>query len=155
MSKLIMQRSASDNVYLHKDFHGALSCAIDYLEQNFGAGAVREYLWQFAHAFYAGLRARIAARGLAPLREHFERIYAAEGGRVRIEMTCDQLVLHVETCPAVAHMREQGYPVARLFSETSRTVNQAIVEGTGFCAELTGYDEATGRSTQVFRRRTA
>ena len=55
----------------------------------------------------------------------------------------------------VAHMREHGYKVARLFVETSRTVNEAIVEGTPFFAEMLAYDEETGRSIQCFRRRPA
>ena len=36
-------RKASDNEYLHKDFHGAFSCGIDNLEKHFGEEAVRDY----------------------------------------------------------------------------------------------------------------
>jgi len=39
MPKEAMTRRASDNVYLHKDFHGALSIAIDYLDRNYGEAA--------------------------------------------------------------------------------------------------------------------
>ena len=49
--KEIMNRTACDNAYLHKDFHGALSSALFYLEGMYGADAVREYLRQFATAF--------------------------------------------------------------------------------------------------------
>ena len=49
--------------------------------------------------------------------------------------------------------REHGYTVARLFVETTRTVNEALCEGTPFIAELLEYDDETGRGVQRFTRR--
>ena len=69
MTKEIVRRNAADNAYLHKDFHGALSTGIAYLEQRYGAEAVRDFLRQFARAFYASLTQAINARGLMALRE--------------------------------------------------------------------------------------
>ena len=84
MAKEVMRRKASDNEYLHKDFHGALSAAIDYLDEHYGPRAVRQYLRQFTLAFHAPLKEALKARGLAALKEHFEKIYNIEGGRIRI-----------------------------------------------------------------------
>jgi hypothetical protein len=81
MPKEVMTRQAADNVYLHKDFHGALSRGIDYLHQQFGAEAVREYLWQFATAYYAPLKEDLRRRGLVAIQEHLERVYRTEAGR--------------------------------------------------------------------------
>ena len=152
MPKQVMRRRAADNEYLHKDFHGALSCGIDYLQRAYGEEAVRDYLRAFALSYYAPLRARVAERGLAALQEHFERLYSIEGGDVSIESTGDELTIRVETCPAVMHMRERGHGVAALFVETSRTVNEALCEGTPFEAELLDYEPETGRCVQRFRR---
>ena len=63
------------------------------------------------------------------------------------------MVVRVDACPAVMHMRKQEYPVARLFVETVRTVNEVLCEGTLFSAELLGYEEETGRSVQRFLRK--
>ena len=52
-------------------------------------------------------------------------------------------------------MRQNGYSVARLFSETTRTINEAICEGTPFAAELLEYDQETGRSLVRFYKRTS
>jgi len=153
MPKRTMRRTAASNDYLHKDFHGALSVGLEYLEQRFGTEGVREYLRQFAAAFYAPLKADLIARGLPALKEYFERIYAAEGGRFSLEGSAGELVLRVDDCPAVSHMRQNGYPVAALFYETTKTVNETICDGTPFYAELAEYDHETGRSVQVFRRR--
>ena len=49
-------------------------------------------------------------------------------------------------------MRPRGYPVARLFRETTATVDRAICHQTPFAAELLEYDDATGRSVQRFYR---
>jgi len=153
MTKQTMRCRASDNDYMHKDFHGALSAGIEYLDRHYGAEAVREYLRGFAVSFYAPLITDITKRGLVALKEHFEAIYAREGGRIRTVLTEDELIVEVEACPAVMHMRNHGYAVAELFSETERTVNAALCQGTPFEAELIEYDPLTGRSIQRFYRR--
>jgi hypothetical protein len=153
MAKRVMRRKAADNVYLHKDFHGALSVGLEYLKRKFGAEAVREYLRQFARAYYAPLRAALKREGLSALQRHWARIYKLEGGAIRMRLTPDELILKVRACPAVRHMRRHRYPVASLFVETTRTVNAAICEGTPFTAELLRYDQRTGASVQRFFRR--
>ena len=152
MAKEVMRRSAADNEYLHKDFHYALSVCVEYVGRLYGAEAVREWLRRFAASWYAPLTADVKARGLIALKEHFERVYAIEEAAIRIEQTEDELTLFVDQCPAVAHIRERGLPVAPLFHETSKSVNEAICEGTPFAAELVEYDERTGRSAQRFYR---
>ena len=153
MAREVMERRASDNVYLHKDFHGALSTDIEYLHAHFGEDAVRDYLRQFTVIYYAPLIAELRGEGLPALKRHFEELYAVEGGEVDIMLSDDELVLTVHACPAVKHMREHGYMVARLFRETIKTVNEALCTGTSFAAELVEYDDATGRSIQRFYRR--
>ena len=152
MVKEIIRRRASDNEYLHKDFHGALSAGIDYLTKNYGEQAVRDYLRRFATAFYAPLRDAINARGLIALKEYWEDIYRIEGGKIEIELSDDEMILKVKACPAVMHMRQQNYLVAELFYETTKTVNEAICQGTSFAAELLEYEAQTGRSVQRFYR---
>ena len=153
MTRETVTRRASDNEYLHKDFHGALSVAIEYLDTQYGPEAVRRYLRRFARSFYAPLIEQICRRGLGVLREHIEAVYRREGGRIRITAGADEMVVEVSACPAVTHMRQRGFPVARLVHETIRTVNQAICEGTRFDAELISYDEQTGASVERFFRR--
>jgi hypothetical protein len=153
MTKQTMSRQASDNEYMHKDFHGALSAGIEYLDRNYGPEAVRHYLRRFALSYYAPLIAEINGRGLIALQEHFETIYAREGGRIHTRLSEDELILEVEACPAVVHMRDHGYAIADRWVETERTMNAALCEGTPFEAELVEYDAQTGRSVQRFSRR--
>lgn len=155
MAKEIMRRRSSDNVYLHKDFHGALSQGIQFIHRKYGAEAVRAYLRQFVAAYYAPLKAEIRRRGLPALKEHFEKMYRLEGGMIQLACSDDELRLEVNACPAVTHLRAHGYPVADLFIETTRTVNEALCEDTPFAAELIRYDEADGHSIQRFYRKAA
>ncbi len=148
-----MRRKAADNVYLHTDFHGALNQALIYVERHFGAVAVREYLYQFARAYYSPLIRRLQEKGLEALKEHFSAIYELEGAECRIELSPDELVLTVPQCPAVTHILRMGLPLSAHFVETTRTVNEAICEGTPFLAELLEYDPDTGRSVVRFSRR--
>lgn len=132
MAKEIMRRKASDNKYLHQDFHGALSAGIEYLDRHYGEEAVCRYLRQFTSSFYSPLIKSLKERGLIALKEHFEKIYESERGKIKIILSKDELILKVEACPAVIHIRQQGYPLARLFYETTKTVNEALCEGTPY-----------------------
>jgi hypothetical protein len=153
MPKEVMRRNAGDNQYLHKDFHGALSCGIDYLEQHFGDDVVREYLRGFTVSYYAPLIEELKNQGLVALKEYFAKMYETEGQQIEVDCSEDELFIRVPACPAVTHMRRNNYPVARLFYETTKTVNEAMCEGTPFAAELVEYDDETGRSVQRFYRR--
>ena len=152
MAKEIMERKAADNEYLHRDFHGALSAGIDYLQEHYGADSVRDYLRKFAKTYYAPLIDKLGSEGLSALKEHFEKLYEIEGGEVEIELSADELVVRVKSCPAVTHIRAIGLPVAELFEETTKTVNEALCEGSEFSAELVEYDPQSGRSVQRFYR---
>ena len=153
MTKEKITRRAADNQYLHKDFHGALSVGLEYLENNYGEEAVREFLHRFATTYHAPLTEAINDRGLIALKEYFAQLYEVEGADVAITLTEDELLIEVDACPAVTHMREHGYTVARLFGETTRTVNAAICASTPFEARLLEYDDQTGRGIQHFCRR--
>lgn len=153
MTREVIERSAADNKYLHKDFHGALSVGLDYIAAHYGDDAVREYLHEFGSTYYAPLKKDLIERGLVALRDHYAKVYEDESGCVDISLNDDELLLEVAACPAVMHMREKQYKVSPLFVETTRTVHEAICEDTPFAFELVEYDEQTGKSKQRFYRR--
>ncbi|HHW30906.1 MAG TPA: hypothetical protein GXX20_04415 [Clostridiaceae bacterium] len=153
MPKEIMTRKASDNEYLHKDFHLAMNTGIDYLHKKYGEHAVREYLKRFAKNFYAPLTEALKTRGLVALKEHFEHIYKVERSNANITLKDDELTISVDICPAVEYIRKNNAKVADLFYETTKTVNETICEGTPYAFELIEYNQETGGGTQRFYRR--
>lgn len=153
MEKLVMDRRASDNEYLHKDFHIAFNHAIEYLHRNYGEDAVRDYLNRFTKAYYAPLISELKTRGLIALKEYFERIYHVEGGDVNITLNDDELIVNVKECPVMSHFKKNNIKAAELFYETTRTINEALCEGTPYEAEFYDYNEDTGSNIQRFVRR--
>ncbi len=153
MAQETIRRTAADNEYLHKDFHGALSVGLEYLKATHGPEAVKEYLRQFTLSFYAPLRDDLQKRGLAALAEHYRRVYDIEQAEYTLDYDEDEMVLKTSACPAVTHMRKCGYSVSDMFVETIRTVNDTLCEGTPFAADLVEYDPQSGKSVQRFYRR--
>ncbi|HHW31418.1 MAG TPA: hypothetical protein GXX20_07060 [Clostridiaceae bacterium] len=155
MAKEIMDRRASDNKYLHRDFHNFMNLGINYVQELYGEEGVREYLRDFAMAFYAPLKEDIKKRGLAAIKDHYEKIYAIEEASNDVEFTLseDELIIKVNKCPAVTHIRSCGIEMAPLYYETFKTTNEVICEGSPFAYELVEYDKDTGRSLERFYRK--
>ncbi len=155
MATLKIDRKAGDNVYLHKDFHGGLSAGLEYVRLRYGEQAVRDYLRQFALAWYAPLTKALREKGLPALREHYDHIFKLEGGEVHFTESPDELLIEVLLNPAVAHMKANGYAISPLFNETVATVGKTICESTPYAMEMLRYEAETGRYTQRFFRRAA
>ncbi len=136
---------------VHKDFHGAFSYGLSFLQERFSSEGVQEFLEGLAHTVYKPLVDDLRSRGLPALVDHWERIFELEQGDVTIERAGDELVLRVHRCPALAHLRAMGYPIADHFCEHTRIVNDAVCQAAGYVAEVE-YDQAAGRCVQRFRR---
>lgn len=152
MPREVMRRTPSDNVYLHQDFHGTLSAGLQYLQDTYGPEAVIEYLQQTTDSLYAPLKEDLGRRGLVAIEEYLRDLYKTEGGEVALELSNNELLVHVEECPAVRHMRENGYEVADMWVETTRTVYSRLVEDTQYSFELLEYDDQTGETRMRFHR---
>ena len=153
MAKEILTRRASDNEYLHKDFHIVLNYAINYLHKNFGEEAVQEYLAQFADAWYAPLKKALPENGLSAVRAHYEKIYALESAEYDIKQTDEELTIRLFASPAVMHIKADGHEVSPLFYETVATVNAEICRDTPYACEVSHYDRENGGYTLRFFRR--
>jgi hypothetical protein len=155
MGKQIMERKASDNKYLHKDFHLHLNLGIEYLHQHYGEAAVREYLKQFARAYYAPLKQELKEKGLTAVLEHNRNIYTLEEAIDDVEFSINEneLMIRVKKCPGVSHIRKSGMQLSPLYCELTRTVNEVLCEGTSYAFELLNYDSDTGASVQRFYRK--
>jgi len=136
---------------VHKDFHGALSFGLKFLEEHYGEEGMREFLEGLAESVYAPLVRDLRTRGLAALRDHWQTVFDIEEGDVAIRMDGDVLVLEVRRCPAISHMQDRGYGIAEHFCEHTRIVNEAVCRAAGYDASVE-YDQGTGRCVQRFRR---
>lgn len=149
MPRKVMKRSAADNKYLHKDFHGAMFCALEYVFERFGQEGCEAYVRQAADALYSPLREALGRRGLDALEQYLRDIFTTEEADFSIARDGGELVFSVHACPAVTHIQLQGYEVTGRFCEVTRIMNEVICEGTGFASEV-DYDAAGARCVQRF-----
>ena len=154
MSKEIISRRASDNKYLHKDFHIALNYGIDYLLKKYGENAVRDYLRQFTKSYYAPLTEAINRIGLKAIKEHYEKIYKSEDAVFDIHYTDDELSIHLSSSPAVTYIKEKGHHLSKLYGETVKTVMTVLCENSPYMVEILQYnDDNGGYKVRFFRRK--
>ncbi len=151
MPKQVMRRSAADNKYLHRDFHGAMFCALEYVFEHFGREGFEAYVRQTAEALYAPVRRALERKGLPALEQYLREIFTTEEGDFSATRDGDALVFTVHVCPAVSCLQEHGHEVTGRFCEVTRIMNEVICEGTGFASEVE-YDTAAARCVQRFRR---
>jgi len=147
-----MIRHASDNKYLHRDFHGIMNLGIEYLQEQFGNDSVIEYLQQYTKVFHKPLIDKINAQGLSALEEYLKNIFEIEEAPddISFEKADGELTVKIAKCPAVTHIVKSGLTPADMFIETTRTINQTLADETGYAYELISYDEQTGASVQRF-----
>lgn len=151
----IMERTAADNEYFHREFHNSINFGVDYVYRKYGEDAVKEYLTRFALRFYAPLIEQIRKKGLPALEAHFSRLYAVERASDDISLSREggRLTLLVKKCPAVAFIRQTGHTVSPAYVHTSDTVYQAIAGAGGLDYTMVRYDPETGAALHVFERK--
>jgi len=136
---------------VHKDFHGALSFGLQFIEERYGTEGLREFLEGLADTVYKPLADALRQQGLSALREHWETVFGLEGGEIDMQMEDGQLVLRVLRCPAIAHMKQLGYRIAAHYCEHTRIVNEAVCAAAGYASSVE-YDQSAGQCVQRFWR---
>jgi hypothetical protein len=144
----VMEQKAGDHEYLHQDFHGALAYAIQYLDERFGPQATTEYLYQVADTCYAPLTALLQKQGLVALESHFA-IYSREQGRFSVRYDEETLVLEVQECPAIIHLKNTGQLFTERYCESTVVVMDGVCRNAGYCCSCT-YEPGQGRCVQKF-----
>ena len=145
----VLDCKASDNQYLHKDFHGGLCYAIKYLDEKYGPDATTEYLQQVGRTYFGPLSEQLKREGLTALEEHWRRIFDLEGGDYTLEYEDDTLVLTVSSCPAVCHLKERDLLFTERFCETTKVVNDTICQAAGYGCSCE-YEPGKGKCVQKF-----
>ena len=151
--KIVMTRKASDNKYLHKDFHITLNILLKYVDERFGKEAVVEYLSQFARSYHQPLHEQLKAGNLAALSDYLTEIYQKEDWTVQIRTGESFIELQQDACPGISHIKAAGNQPSPCYVETYRTVYETLCEGTPFQYHLQRFDPETGACTQLFTKK--
>lgn len=149
----IMRRSASDNKYLHKDFHQSMNLLMEYIYKYFGKDALIQYLKQFTIAYHKPLKELLKSGDLSVLSSYFTDIYEKEEWPITLRIKKDYLEIEQAACPGISHIRSLGEIPTPLYIETYRTVYSTLCEGTPIDYALVYFDEETGGCKQLFTKR--
>ena len=156
MENLVMDITAEDNKYLHRDFHVTGDNGLMYVGMKYGDNGVREYLEQFTKAFYKPLFEKFKKDGLQALLDHQKNLYEQEEMPevFHAELEGDEsLTVTVDKCPAVTFMKEHNYTPSRWYIELTRTVNMVIADELDLGFSLEYYHEEDGACRYRFFRR--
>jgi len=149
----VIERRASDNKYLHRDFHISMNMLMQYICDEFGVGALIEYLVQFSRAFHSQRTENMKTDGLECLRKYFTDIYEKEEWPVSIVLENDVLTISQDACPGIAYLEKNGHKPVTKYIETYTTVYRTMCEGTPYEYIMEKFTTETGACRQRFQRR--
>lgn len=149
----VMERKASDNKYLHKDFHLSMNILLSYIYENFGKEKLIEYLGQYAEAYHQPLNRELQTGDLGALYRYFTGIYEKEEWPVKINYGENVLEISQDACPGITHIRANGQKPCPYYEETYRSVYRTLCMNTPFEYKLEYFDAETGACKQRFARK--
>ena len=153
MSIHVIEKQIAENKNMPKDFHIYLNLTIDYIGEQFGKEAVREYLEEFAQEFYAPEIEKIKRDGLPALVSFIKKAYADENAQeyLSIVQTGNSILFQVKRCPAAEHINKCGYKASKYFVLTTSVVYDKIAKLSGLDFEMLSYSK-TGAAKFRFAR---
>jgi neutral ceramidase len=149
----VMGKKASDNKYLHKDFHIALNLLMKYLFENFGKDALIDYLKQYSKSYHKPLIQKLKTGDQEALLNYLKDIYEKEEWPVTITSGENFIELTQDACPAISHIVSNGSTPCPYYQETYNTVYKTICEETPFDYKLDYFNDTTGACKQIFIRK--
>ncbi|MGI6336840.1 MAG: hypothetical protein ACOXZM_07260 [Eubacteriales bacterium] len=157
MALLVMDRKASDNKYLHLDFHSSVDNGLRYVGEHYGEKGVRELLRRYTLAYHKPRLEDIRRRGLTAIAEYLKDIYEKEDASDALRYTLTDACLTVETAyhPGVRYMRSVGETPSEWGPLTMQVVYGIFAEAAGCAFSLRSYEEQTGAAKFSFAKKEA
>ena len=149
----VIERKASDNKYLHRDFHISMNMLMEYICKEYGSAALTEYLVQFTQEFHSKRKKCLQRGDLVCLEKYFIEIYEKEEWPVHIELKNDVLIISQETCPGISYLRKSGHKPVEQYIETYTTVYKTLCQDTPYEYVMESFNSDTGKCRQRFQRR--
>lgn len=152
MADLHIERNASDNKYLHKDFHVTADIGIFYVGANYGDEAVKEYLTQYASSFYKLLAEKVKTNGLIELENNFKTVYEKEEWSefLHTTLTESSLEISIDKCPAITFMKQSGHTPSKWYKEITYVAYSQLAKMCDLEFSVSYYDENDGRAKFTF-----
>ena len=109
----------------------------------------QEILNQVGETYFMPLSAKLKSEGLSALAHHFQDIFEKENGRFTIRYENDVLILQVDECPAISHLKKNNQLFTERYCESTVAVNGTICKNAGYSCSCT-YKPGQGTCVQKF-----
>lgn len=151
--KLFIERKASDNKYLHRDFFVTGDIGIAYVGEKYGDDAVIEYLEQYAKSCYKLLIKEFFEKGITTIKDYFVTLYKKEEWEEFAQVVLKEnfLTVTVSKCPAITYMKSVGHLPSKWYKETVYTVYGTLAKECGLYFNVVYYNECDGSMEIVFK----
>lgn len=153
VDKKVMIRNASDNKYLHKDFHLSMNILLHYIYENYGRKQLVDYLRAYARAYHKPINEKLKEGNIDVLLKYFSDIYKKEEWPVKITRYDNYFEIEQDGCPGIFHIKAKGDQPCPYYKETYDTVYKTLCMNTPFEYVLEYFDDETGACKQIFRRK--
>lgn len=144
MEKLVMERRAYDNKYLHRDFHATLDIGMAYVGEHFGEERLDQYLAQY-------VKTRYNPMSLQELENYFISIYRAEEAEDALQTTLqdNKLSVKIAWCPGLKYLNAHG-GASCWYYKTTTVLYDELAKKCGLEFHLISYDKETGKAEFEF-----
>src|SRR6218665_3902189 len=133
------------------DFYTAINATFRFIERKLGAEGLQRYWQDLGRQYYAPVTQHWQAGGLSAVASYWRAFFAAEPHAV-VEVTgsAEEVVLQVQTCPAIHALREHQREIVPSFCQHCYHVSSAKGEPAGIEMRLEG---GNGSCVQHFAKR--
>jgi hypothetical protein len=130
------------------DFYFAINATFRFIEKRFGRDGLRRYWQEFGSTYYAPVTAAWKRGGLPAVASYWRAFFDAEpGAEVRVDVTSDRVILDVQVCPAIKHLRAHARDIVPCFCQHCYYVSEAAAASAGLAVRVEG---GNGACRQAF-----
>ena len=121
------------------DFYAAINATFRFILEHSGLEGLRRYWTELGRGYYAPVAERWRAGGLPAVASYWRAFFAAEPAAVvEVENLAEEVIVRVQTCPAIAYLRAHGRAITPCFCQHCFYVSAAIGETAGIEVRIAG-----------------
>jgi len=133
------------------DFYFAINATFRFIREKLGSDALSAYWQDLGREYMAPVSHLWKVGGLPAVAEYWRAFFDAEpGAKVTVTMEKDRVLLDIQTCPAIRHLRAGGRTIDPGFCQHCYCVSEAAAEKAGFAVRVKG---GNGQCQQTFSPR--
>ena len=130
------------------DFYYAINATFRHIHRCYGREGLYRYWRTLGREYFGDLIERFRSGGLGAVEDYWREFFEAEpGGQVTVTGEDSTVVIEVQECPAISHLKANGREVMELYCRHCEVINTELARGAGMEFHMSGGD---GACRQVF-----